>query len=123
MKENPTLRLLNQRASLRVYDKRDISQETLDQILQAMMRAPTAGNQMLYSVIVVRDDATKQKLAQSCDHQAFIATAPVLLIFWRTTRDDLTTISRMMWLATATARDCALKRRRSPTCCWQSRMQ
>ena len=81
MKENPTLRLLNQRASLRVYDKRGISQETLDQILQAMMRAPTAGNQMLYSVIVVRDDATKQKLAQSCDHQAFIATAPVLLIF------------------------------------------
>ena len=81
MKENPTLRLLHQRASLRVYDKRDISQETLDQILQAMMRAPTAGNQMLYSVIVVRDDATKQKLAQSCDHQAFIATAPVLLIF------------------------------------------
>ena len=59
MKENPTLRLLHQRASLRVYDKRDISQETLDQILQAMMRAPTAGNQMLYSVIVVRDDATK----------------------------------------------------------------
>ena len=52
MKENPTLRLLHQRASLRVYDKRDISQETLDQILQAMMRAPTAGNQMLYSVIV-----------------------------------------------------------------------
>lgn len=81
MKENPTLRLLHQRASLRVYDKRDISQETLDQILQAMMRAPTAGNQMLYSVIVVRDDVTKQKLAQSCDHQAFIATAPVLLIF------------------------------------------
>ena len=81
MKENPTLCLLNQRASLRVYDKRDISQETLDVILQAMMRAPTAGNQMLYSVIVVRDEQTKQKLAQSCDHQAFIATAPVLLIF------------------------------------------
>ena len=107
MKENPTLRLLHQRASLRVYDKRDISQETLDQILQAMMRAPTAGNQMLYSVIVVRDDVTKQKLAQSCDHQAFIATAPVLLIF----------------LATATARDCGLKRRRSLTCCWQSKMR
>lgn len=123
MKENPILRLLHQRASLRVYDKRDISQETLDQILQAMMRAPTAGNQMLYSVIVVRDDVTKQKLAQSCDHQAFIATAPVLLIFWRTTRDGLTTISKMMWLATATARDCGLKRRRSLTCCWQSKMR
>ena len=68
MKENPTLRLLHQRASLRVYDKRDISQETLDQILQAMMRAPTAGNQMLYSVIVVRDDVTKQKLRPSGVH-------------------------------------------------------
>lgn len=76
MKENPTLRLLHQRASLRVYDKRDISQETLDQILQAMMRAPTAGNQMLYSVIVVRDDVTKQKLAQSCDHQGLRFEAP-----------------------------------------------
>lgn len=78
---NQTLEVLNNRASLRVYDDREISQEILDTILEATMRAPTAGNQMLYSVIVVRDEKTKKKLAQSCDHQAFIATAPVILVF------------------------------------------
>ena len=81
MIDNPTLQVLNNRVSLRVYDQREISQETLDVILEAMMRAPTAGNQMLYSVIVVRDQKTKEILAQTCDHQAFIATAPVILIF------------------------------------------
>ena len=78
---NQTLEVLNNRASLRVYDDREIYQEILDTILEATMRAPTAGNQMLYSVIVVRDEKTKKKLAQSCDHQAFIATAPVILVF------------------------------------------
>lgn len=79
--DNETLQVLKNRASLRVYDKREIPQEVLDQILEAMMRAPTAGNQMLYSVIVVRDQKMKEILSQTCDHQAFIATAPVVLIF------------------------------------------
>ena len=78
---NPTLELMNNRVSLRVYDDRPIPQEVLDTILHAMMRAPTAGNQMLYSVIVVRDENTKKILSQTCDHQAFIATAPVILVF------------------------------------------
>ena len=56
---NQTLEVLNNRASLRVYDDREISQEILDTILEATMRAPTAGNQMLYWVIVVRDEKTK----------------------------------------------------------------
>ena len=45
---NQTLEVLNNRASLRVYDDREISQEILDTILEATMRAPNAGNQMLY---------------------------------------------------------------------------
>ena len=104
MIDNPTLQVLNNRVSLRVYDQREISQETLDVILEAMMRAPTAGNQMLYSVIVVCDQKTKEILAQTCDHQAFIATAPE-------------------WPNIAIARGCSLKRRRNPTCCWPSRTQ
>lgn len=67
MIDNPTLQVLNNRVSLRVYEQREISRETLDVILEAMMRAPTAGNQMLYSVIVVRDQKTKEILAQTCD--------------------------------------------------------
>lgn len=78
---NSVLDVINNRTSLRVYDNREISQEILDKILHAAMRAPTAGNQMLYSILVVRDEQTRKILSQSCDHQAFIATAPVILIF------------------------------------------
>ena len=50
---NSVLDVINNRTSLRVYDNREISQEILDKILHAAMRAPTAGNQMLYSILVV----------------------------------------------------------------------
>ncbi len=42
------------RVSLRVYDDRQISDADLDQILEAASLAPTAGNQQLYSVIVIK---------------------------------------------------------------------
>ena len=45
------------------------------------MRAPTAGNLMLYSVIEVADPALKARLAETCDHQPFIARAPLVLVF------------------------------------------
>ena len=67
------------RVSLRVYDDRQISDADLDQILEAASLAPTAGNQQLYSVIVIKSREMKEKLSASCDHQPFIAKAPVLL--------------------------------------------
>jgi len=45
------------------------------------MRAPTAGNLMLYSIIEIQDQTIKQKLAKSCDNQPFIAKAPLVLLF------------------------------------------
>ena len=78
---NDVLETIYNRASLRVYDKREISQEDLDAILEAAMRAPTAGNQMLYSILVIRNEETKKILSKTCDNQAFIATAPVILVF------------------------------------------
>lgn len=78
---NKILETIHHRISLRVYDDRPITDEELNMILHAAMRAPTAGNQMLYSIIVIRDQETKDKLSVSCDHQPFIAKAPVLLLF------------------------------------------
>ena len=44
------------------------------------MRAPTAGNMMLYSVIQVEDPDKKDRLSETCNHP-FIAEAPLLLLF------------------------------------------
>lgn len=72
---------IEQRISLRVYADQPISEEDENAILHAAMRAPTAGNQMLYSMIVIKDQAKKQRLAELCDHQAFIAKAPLMIVF------------------------------------------
>ena len=49
---NPVLDTIKNRVSLRTYDNRPVTEEELQAILEAAMRAPTAGNQMLYSIIV-----------------------------------------------------------------------
>lgn len=78
---NDTLKIINNRMSLRKYAKKDIDDKELDIIIQSALRAPTAGNMMLYSIIKIRDEETKKILSKTCDNQPFIATAPVVLIF------------------------------------------
>ncbi|MBN2565601.1 MAG: nitroreductase family protein [Candidatus Eisenbacteria bacterium] len=78
---NEVMELLLRRRSVRSYDKSPIADDAKDQILAATMRAPTAGNMMLYSVIEVADQSAKETLARTCDNQPFIARAPLLLLF------------------------------------------
>jgi FMN reductase (NADPH)/FMN reductase [NAD(P)H] len=78
---NDTMNLIHDRRSVRVYEDRPIDRDTVDQIIQAAMRAPTAGNLMLYSIIEIEDQAIKDQLAESCDHQPFISKAALVLLF------------------------------------------
>ena len=78
---NETLKLINNRKSVRTYLDKEISGESKDLIINAAMRAPTAGNMMLYTMIEVDDQELKNKLAVSCDNQPFIARAPFVLLF------------------------------------------
>lgn len=78
---NETLNVLNNRMSLRRYKDKPVSDEHLEQIIYSTMRAPTAGNMMLYSVLVIKDREKIEKLSKTCDNQAFIAKAPLVLIF------------------------------------------
>ena len=78
---NETLKLIHNRKSVRVYLDKDITQDFKDKIIHAAMRAPTAGNMMLYTMIEVDEQSMKDKLAVSCDNQPFIAQAPFVLLF------------------------------------------
>lgn len=78
---NSIIDIIKKRSSLRKYKNVDISKEDLDIILECAMRAPTAGNMMTYSILVIKDEEKKKKLAGSCDNQGFIEKAPVLLVF------------------------------------------
>lgn len=78
---NPTIELLNARCSTRVYAQTPITAAEKAAILHTTMRAPTGGNMMMYSIIEVTDQAIKDRLAQTCDDQPFIAKAPWVLVF------------------------------------------
>ena len=73
-------RMLN-RASCRSFQAAHIAEDVLEQILEAGIRAASGGNLQPYSVIVVRDAAKREELAELCGGQYFMGKAPVNLIF------------------------------------------
>ena len=78
---NQTIQQLFDRKSVRVFTDREITPDDKSLILRAACQAPTAGNQQLYTIIDVTDQALKDQLVYTCDNQPFIATAPMVLIF------------------------------------------
>lgn len=78
---NETIRSMFDRKSIRVFTDREITPEDKALILQSAAQAPTAGNQQLYTIIDVTDQAVKDTLVKTCDNQPFIASAKMVLIF------------------------------------------
>ncbi|NCB63678.1 MAG: nitroreductase [Clostridia bacterium] len=78
---NEAIKNLFNRKSVRAFESRAVSPEDKDLIFEAAAQAPTAGCQQLYTILDVTDQAIKDALAVTCDHQPFIAKAPVILIF------------------------------------------
>ena len=78
---NEVIRQLHARKSVRVFEDREIPAEAKQTILNAACQAPTAGNQQLYTILNITDQTLKDQLAVTCDHQSFIATAKMVLIF------------------------------------------
>ena len=79
--EHPTIDLLMKRRSTRSFLEKDIDKDIKLRIQEATLRAPTAGNQVFYSVIDVTDQKIKEKLAILCDNQPMIAKAPMVWLF------------------------------------------
>jgi FMN reductase (NADPH)/FMN reductase [NAD(P)H] len=78
---NQVIETLLSRKSIRAFENRSIEPEVKEHILRATLRAPTAGNMMLYSIIDVTDQRIKDTLARTCDNQPFIARAPMVWVF------------------------------------------
>lgn len=78
---NEVIRQLYQRKSVRSFTDREIDEDTVQAILRAAVMAPTAGNQQLYTIIRVTERGLLERLADSCDHQPFIAEGKLVLVF------------------------------------------
>ena len=78
---NEIMQSLYDRKSVRAFEDRPVPGEMKEAILAAAAQAPTAGCQQLYTILDITDPALKEALAETCDHQSFIAQAPVVLVF------------------------------------------
>ncbi|MDY6942528.1 MAG: nitroreductase family protein [Pseudomonadota bacterium] len=58
-----------------------VERDKLHAILEVACSAPSAGDLQSYRIVVVTDAGTQQALVQAAGNQAFIAEAPVNLVF------------------------------------------
>lgn len=78
---NEVIKQLFERKSVRSFEEKEISQKEKELILESAFMAPTAGNQQLYTILDITDQELKNRLADTCDHQPFIAKGKMVLIF------------------------------------------
>jgi nitroreductase len=67
------------RRSTRSFLDRPVEEEKLEKILEAGRLAPSARNMQDWRFIVVRDEATRQRLAEAARNQEFVGQAPVII--------------------------------------------
>ncbi len=73
--------VIERRYSLRDFDpSRDVAPKDVEKILQAAIRAPSAGNMQPWFFVVVREEKKKEALGRAALDQRFIARAPVVVV-------------------------------------------
>ncbi|MCD8508576.1 MAG: nitroreductase family protein [Bacillus sp. (in: Bacteria)] len=73
--------VIHNHSSIRQYEDREVSQELLEEILDAGIRASSSGNMQAYSIVVTRDKELREKLYKPHMEQSMVLDAPVLLTF------------------------------------------
>jgi len=75
------LEILKNRGTVRSYSEKEVEDALLNELLEASFQASTTGNMQLYSVVVTRDQAGKERLSPLHFSQPQIINAPVVLTF------------------------------------------
>lgn len=74
-------KVLETRRSVRGFDPSvEVTPEEVEQLLQAAIAAPSAGNRQPWHFYVVRNAKIRQGLAAAAYDQSFVAEAPVVII-------------------------------------------
>jgi nitroreductase len=73
--------VVKERHAIRAYRAQPIEPEKLQQILEAINCAPSAGNMQAYEVYVVFNAKRKTALVKAAYDQEFLAQAPIVLVF------------------------------------------
>ena len=79
------------RKSVRAFISMDVPEQTLMRLLDAARLAPSASNRQEWRFVIVRDPATRKKLAAAARNQKFVGEAPVVLACCAETNEHIMT--------------------------------
>ncbi|MDA8338706.1 MAG: nitroreductase family protein [Nitrospiraceae bacterium] len=74
------LKIIKDRRSIRNFQKKDIPDEIIKKLVDALIWAPSAGNLQSRKFYFVRDEKTKRDIAVAALNQNFIAEAPLVVV-------------------------------------------
>lgn len=75
------IKAIEERRSIRKYEDKPVEAEKLNQVLEAMRLAPSAGNAQKWKFFAVTDPELREKIGDGCLwQQSWIKTAPVILV-------------------------------------------
>jgi len=84
MIQNPVLKTIFERKSIRSFKSKKVPRETIEQIVRAGQRAPTACRMETYSFIMISDANKKEQILQAIAHhtstRGFMEEAPLWLM-------------------------------------------
>ena len=101
--DNDLIRLIMTRTSIRAFQDKPVSDETLETLLKAAMAAPSAKNSQPWAFVVVRDHALLEKLGDSLPNAKMTATAPVAVVICGVMDKTLPGEAREYWIQDAAA--------------------
>lgn len=74
------LEIIKNRRSIRKFQEKEISEEIIDKLIEALIWAPSAGNLQARKFYFVFNQEIKEKLAKAALDQRFIAKAPLVVV-------------------------------------------
>ncbi|MEW6571095.1 MAG: nitroreductase family protein [Nitrospirota bacterium] len=73
-------RAVKERRSIRDFQKREIPEEIINKLMEALIWAPSAGNLQSRKFYFVKNESVKRKIAAAALNQNFIAEAPLVIV-------------------------------------------
>jgi nitroreductase len=78
---NSTIELLKSHRSIRKFTEQQISRELLLELIRAGQAAATSSHIQAYSIILVKNSANREKIAELAGGQAYVASCSAFLVF------------------------------------------
>ena len=100
---NDLIQLIMTRTSIRAFQDKPVSDETVEVLLKAAMAAPSAKNSQPWSFVVVRNRALLEKLGDSLPNAKMTAAAPVAVAICGALEKALPGEARDYWIQDAAA--------------------